>query len=148
MPKIIIGNWGRKRKSRNNLEEQLQAAVFQWAALNEAKEPRLKFLFAVPNGGLRNIIVAAKLKRQGVKRGVPDIIMLCPVFSLAEGVIFHGLCIEMKAGKNKPSPEQMEWIDFLRKQEYRVVVCWKAEDAIREIETYLGMAPQDRGGRG
>src|SRR5690554_7178377 len=36
-----------------------------------------------PNGGHRNVVVASKLKAQGVKRGVPDIVIvdrppLCP----------------------------------------------------------------------
>lgn len=129
-----------KTPRRNNPEEQEQIAVFQWAALNEAREPRLKFLFAVPNGGLRNIIVAAKLKRQGVKRGVPDICMPCPGYqSVRPWDFYYGLWIEMKAGKNKPSPQQMEWIDFLREQGYRVAICWSAEEAIREIRDYLGM---------
>ena len=139
MPIMISGDWEKpKRAKRNNLEDQYQEAVFQWAALNEAREPRLKFMFAVPNGGLRNITVAMKLKRQGVKSGVPDICLPCPILSLGT-VDFCGLYLEMKAGKNKPSDEQMKWIDFLRKEGYRVCICWSAESAIQEIKIYLGM---------
>jgi len=141
----VIPRWKPKRtaRKRNNLEDQYQERVFQWAAENEEREPRLKFLFAVPNGGHRNIIVAAKLKRQGVKRGVPDIFLPVQRLWLEEHpeVFCSGLWIEMKAGKNKPSHQQMEWIDFLRKHGYRVVICWSAEEAIREIQTYLSMIP-------
>ena len=44
----------------------------------------------VPNGGLRNKIVAAKLKRMGVKAGVPDVLIFNPA---AENC---GVAIELK----------------------------------------------------
>jgi len=135
------------RPKRNNLEDQYQEQVFSWAAMNEAREPRLKFLFHVPNGGHRHPSVALKLKRQGVKRGVPDIFLPVKVQYFDPGNTFSGLWIEMKAGKNKPSADQMAWINFLRKEGYRVCICWTPEEAIREIEAYLGMGPQARAGR-
>ena len=52
-------------------------------------------VYHIPNGGTRNKIEAANLKRQGVKSGVPD---LC--FPLARGK-YHGLYIEMKVDSNK-----------------------------------------------
>ncbi len=33
-------------------------------------------MFAVPNGGSRNPIEASNLKRQGVKAGIPDLIII------------------------------------------------------------------------
>ena len=54
---------------------------------------------------IRDIRTAANLKKEGVKRGVPDI---CLPVSRGK---YHGLYIEMKAGKNKPSKEQKEWIN-------------------------------------
>lgn len=35
-----------------------------------------KLLFAVPNGGSRNIIEAKNLKAQGIKSGVSDLLLL------------------------------------------------------------------------
>jgi len=142
---IMIPRWKPKRtaRKRNNLEDQYQERVFQWAAENEEREPRLKFLFHPPNGGHRHPSVAVKLKRQGVKSGVPDISLPVPMFDRdpQRKVVFHSLWIEMKAERNKPSPKQIEWIDFLRAQGSRVVICWSAEEAIREIQTYLSMIP-------
>ena len=34
-------------------------------------------LFAVPNGGQRNVVVASKLKAEGVRAGVADLILMC-----------------------------------------------------------------------
>ena len=56
-----------------DLEYQEQCALFQWAALNEKKYPELRLLYASANGGKRNIVVAAKLKKSGAKAGIPDI---------------------------------------------------------------------------
>ena len=57
------------------------------------KYPDLILAYAVPNGGLRNKIVAEKLKAEGTKSGVPDICI--PISSLG----YNGLYIEMKKTK-------------------------------------------------
>jgi hypothetical protein len=49
----------------------------------------------------------------------------------------HGLIIEMKCHGGRVSYEQHIWIDALRKQGYRVEVCWTWQEAVNEIETYL-----------
>ncbi|RQV98735.1 VRR-NUC domain-containing protein, partial [bacterium] len=90
-----------------NLEHLEQAALFQWTSMNEERIPELKNLFAIPNGGHRHKAVAAKMKAEGVKAGVPDILLACP----CDG--FHGLFIEMKAGKNRTTKNQNEWIQRL-----------------------------------
>lgn len=46
-------------------EHQEQVALFQWAAYMEKTYPALREMYAIPNGGLRNKVVAAKLKAEG-----------------------------------------------------------------------------------
>ena len=99
-------------------ESQEQKALFQWAGLAQQKYPELKLLHHIPNGGIRDIRTATNLKREGVKRGVPDI---CLPVSRGK---YHGLYIEMKAGKNKPSDEQKEWINSLQEEGYAACVCY------------------------
>ncbi len=113
-------------------EHEEQVALFRWAALNETKYPALRNLFAIPNGGLRNKFVAVKLKREGVKPGVPDTMFAHPSGG------HNGLFIEMKFGKNKPSPNQREWIERLTKANYKCIVCYGWEEARDEILNYLG----------
>ena len=60
-------------KRTTSSESQEQKALFQWAGLAEQKYPELKLLHHIPNGGIRDIRTAANLKKEGVKRGVPDI---------------------------------------------------------------------------
>ncbi len=113
------------------LEAEEQVKIFQWAAFMEGRMPQLKNLYAVPNGGRRDRIEAAHLKQQGVKAGVPDICLAYPAG------VYHGLYIELKVGKNKPSDNQKEWIRNLRAAGYMAVVCYGFEQAKETIEKYL-----------
>lgn len=108
-----------------------QQTLFEWAALMEAMLPELRLMYHIPNGGSRNEREAANLKRQGVKAGVPDVCL--PV---ARGE-YHGLYIEMKAEKNKPTQKQMEWLEALNKQGYATAVCYSWEEATKLIQSYL-----------
>jgi hypothetical protein len=119
------------RQQMRNLEHTEQCAVVQWANMNLKKYPELGLLFAIPNGGQRNKITAANLKKEGVKAGVPD---LCLPVARAG---WHGLYIELKAGKNTATPEQLFWIGQLRKQGYVAVVERGWERARQTIEDYL-----------
>lgn len=54
-------------------------ALIKLVKLHENRYPALRYLYHTPNGGQRNKIIAAKLKAEGVKTGVPD--YLLPVMS-------------------------------------------------------------------
>lgn len=115
------------------LEHNEQVDVFLWARQEDTRWPELELLFAIPNGGHRYAAVAAKLKAEGVKAGVPDVCL--PV---ARGG-FHGLFIEMKRAdrSNHASPLQQRWIDALREQNFFVAVCYGAQPAINILADYL-----------
>ena len=112
-------------------ESQEQIALFQWAATMEYKYPELALMFHIPNGGVRNIVTATRLKAEGLKAGVPDIFL--PVSKNG----WHGLFIEMKAQGGKVSESQRAWQKALIGQEYRTVICRGWEEAREEIECYL-----------
>ena len=89
-------------------------------------------LFAIPNGGWRNAIVAAKLKAEGVTAGVPDLMLAVPHGQ------YHGLFVEMKNGKQgRVSESQREMHEALRAQFYQVEVARTAEDFVRIVQAYL-----------
>ena len=88
-------------------------------------------LLAVPNGGQRNKIVAAKMKAEGVLAGTPDIFIPEP----RNG--FHGLWIEFKFGKNKLTDSQSYVIGKLRKNGYRCEVCYSLEEFLTIVDNYL-----------
>ena len=130
---------GIKRADKGNpvkpktTEADEQKALMQWAKWQEGRYPELKLLYHCPNGGTRNKLEAANLKRQGVKAGVPDLFLPVPRSPK------HGLFIEMKVGRNKCTDNQKKWIRNLLEQGYEVKVCYSCEEAIQVIKKYLNI---------
>ena len=121
-----------KKFNRVPTEDQEQMTVMSWAHRTKFKDGRLSdYLFHIPNGGSRNIIEATKLKKMGVKAGVPDLQLIVP-----NGEV-HGLWIELKAQKGKLQPSQKIMIQRLEAQGYMCKVCFGADEAINEIKKYL-----------
>lgn len=119
-------------------EHQEQATFIDVCERLSASVPALGLVFAIPNGGQRNVVVARKLKAEGVRPGVPDLFL--PV---ARG-IWHGLFIEMKrrdGGELKPTQRRVH--RQLLDQNYDVRVCLGWKDAVRTALTYLGYRPED-----
>lgn len=112
----------------------MQVALVRMAALHEGKYPQLRLLFAVPNGGWRNKVVAAKLKAEGVKSGVPDLLLPVPMGQYA------GLAIEMKSATGTISPEQKLWIADLRACGWQAEICRGWEAAWDVLRCYLERA--------
>lgn len=121
----------RVRKKPTQYEANEQEALFRWAAFIHGRFPEIDLLYHIPNGGSRNRMEAANLKRQGVKAGVPDLCL--PVARSG----FNGLYIEMKAEKNTTTEKQEEWILALRRQGYAAEVCYGWERAAEVITKYL-----------
>lgn len=116
-----------------NAEHYEQKALFLWAEYQAKNTPELSLLFSIPNGGQRNIIIARKLKDEGVKAGVPD--MYLPV---ARGS-YHGLFIELKSKDGVTSKNQDLWLRRLEEQGYMAQVCYGWQEAKEEIEKYLAL---------
>ena len=110
-----------------------QCALVERCAWLANQHPELKLLFAVPNGGHRNKVTAALLKREGVKAGVLDLFL--PVARMG----YHGLAVEMKALDGQPSKAQEWWICELTKQGYLALVCYGQDEAWSVIARYLGI---------
>jgi hypothetical protein len=119
-------------------EHTEQAALFDWAQwqINLGVET-LKWLFAVPNGGLRHPKIAKEMKAEGLKAGVPDIMLPQPRGE------YSGLFIEMKVGYNKPTAEQTKWLEWLNQVGYYAVVCKGFDEARETIEWYLTLASKN-----
>lgn len=120
-------------------EHEEQVTLFAWAKAMEPRLPALELLFAVPNGGARHIATAIKMRQEGLRAGVPDVWLPIP---RAE---WHGLIIEMKVGRNRPTQEQWWWLENLMKHGYCTDVCYGWLAAARRIVTYLGHEPRDYG---
>jgi len=100
-------------------EHEEQRELVSWFR----KEFRPVRIFAIPNGGLRNKSVAAKLKVEGVSAGVPDLYV--PAWRL---------WIEMKREKGgRLSDNQKDWRDYLQSTGSYFILgegCEKAKEKI------------------
>lgn len=113
-------------------EHEHQAALIKWWALSHKRYRLPEYsLMAIPNGSHRHIAVARKLKAEGVRKGVSD--LLLRVSSCG----FNALWIELKARRNKPTKEQLEFQQWQTEEGALCVVCYGWEAAKDTIESYL-----------
>lgn len=120
--------------AKPNTEHAHQVALFCWAAINRAKYPELEWMFAIPNGGLRDKVTAARLKAEGARSGVSDIFLPAARYG------HNGLFIEMKKpGELKGESENQKAFGLhVGNQGYYYIVCDHWEKARDVIEWYLG----------
>ena len=114
-------------------EAQHQEALFQWWGVVHRKYglPECALLH-IPNEGKRSVAAAMKLKRQGLRKGVSDI-LLC-----AHAGKWHGLWIELKRMGGRATDEQIAFIDAMRECGYDGAVCYGWDEARDVIMDYLG----------
>lgn len=121
-----------RAKSRD-LEHKEQVAVIQWWAHAHKKYGLPEFaLFAIPNGGHRHMLTAVRLKAEGVRPGIPDLML-----AVAKGS-YSGVFIEMKSTEGVESVVQKEIRTWLNGQKFHSLVCYGAQEAIDAIKFYLG----------
>jgi len=108
-------------------ENSEQKQLIQWVK----QYPWGQFLFHICNESVGGYGWTVRNRQMGVRKGVPDLCLPIPTKE------YHGLFIEMKAGKGKPSEEQKDWINFLNTVGYKAVICngWKA--AAEELKKYM-----------
>lgn len=112
-----------------DIEHQIQVNCVNYFRLRW----RNALIFAIPNGGARDIRVAQKLKAEGVLAGVPD---LCIPIS-RNG--YNGLYIEMKAGKKGVvSDKQKDVMARLEENGYLCKVCRSLDDFMKVVDDYMG----------
>lgn len=124
------------RAKRIDYEGKEQAALMTEIELRLPEVAAL--IYHVPNGGHRHIKVAAELKKQGVRAGIPDLVL-----PMARGGYF-GLYIEFKATPPNDAPvsaEQRARLRVLSDQGYLAIICRGHFDAMEQIRAYLRLAP-------
>jgi hypothetical protein len=117
-------------------EHDEQVALIEWAQSQINIYPELQLLYAVPNqggAGRAAIIRGQKMKREGMRKGVPD---LCLPISRGN---FLTLYIEMKdvGSKGRLSAEQTLWVSLLSEAGHNVQVCHGFEEAMNTLINYL-----------
>lgn len=126
-------------------EHSQQVALFAWAADSTEKYPQLAYMFAIPNGGLRDIRTATALKAEGVKSGVCDVFLPYSWSAEQHGVgSYSGCFIEMKIEKYRNhkdggcSEEQLDFINYAVAAGYYCKVCYNWMEARDTLIAYMG----------
>lgn len=106
--------------------------LFQWADASLGRYPELQLMHHIPNGEARSKRAGAKLKRMGVRAGIPDIFLPVPRGG------WHGMYLELKRAEGgEIRRPQREMMSKLIAQGYRVVVAKGFARARLIIEEYL-----------
>lgn len=106
-------------------EHKLQVSIAKWLDWTQDFP-----FFAIPNGGLRNIKVAAQLKAEGVKAGVAD------MFWMISNDKWDGLFVEVKIKGNYQQPSQKEFEALCLKNGYYYAVVRSIEDCEELINQF------------
>lgn len=124
-------------KARRDDEHNAQVVFFNRLAAIAVNEPSLALAVsrthAIPNGGRRTRREGARLKSEGVRRGVPDIFCAYP----ASG--YHGLYIEMKSLTGRLSDEQKKFIEDCKALGYATCVAYSADEAFKAWMDYVSV---------
>lgn len=122
------------RKAVSATEEQEQMTFVEWLKINHIPH------FHCPNevgGQTKSLKVRAiKMKRMGVSKGVPDLLVFIPVYGTTGEVDCYQMCaVEMKRKTGgRTSTEQKEWLEILQASGVMCAVCKGAEEAIKFID--------------
>ena len=118
-------------------EHRIQCAIVKWFYY-AYPQYRGGCMFAVPNGGHRNIQTARLLKAEGVTSGVSDLLLLVPKRE------YHGLCIEVKTPVGRQSENQKNWQRIIEAQGYRYEIVRSLDEFAELVRWYLNEPPRAR----
>lgn len=111
-------------------ESQEQKNLIKWWSIQFPHWDIL--LFHIPNGGLRNLKTASRLKAEGVKAGVADLFLAIPNNN------FHGLFIEMKRQKGNSQTDLQKYFEKeVLKQGYDYFLAKGWIEAKEKIMRYI-----------
>lgn len=110
---------------RNQDEHRLQVQICRYLDLTQSFP-----FFAVPNGSLRNKLVAIKLKMEGVKSGVSDL------FLMVSNKNWNGIFMEVKTAKGVLSPNQKAFQKQAIAHGYYYAVVRSIEDCTKLLQEF------------
>lgn len=113
-----------KRKKPRHIERQIQEQCVAWFRL---AYPQL-ICFAVPNGGSRNKIEAANIKREGALAGVSDLVIVAH-----KAILF----VEMKDRKGHQQDTQKQFQCNIERLGHQYIICRSLKDFQMAVERWL-----------
>ena len=110
-------------------ESDMQQACIKWFDYQYSNKAIL--LYAVPNGGSRNVREAVRLRKEGVRRGVADLFLSIPRKGL------NGLYLEAKTAKGRQSEFQKNFEKMVIAEGYGYRIFRSLNEFINVVEDYL-----------
>jgi len=110
-------------------ESSLQIAVVDWFIWTYPELARL--LVKIPNEGRRSWARGRQMKREGLQKDFPDLVLFIP-----RG-IYHGMVMEVKKLGEKPRAGQAEYLKLLENHGYYATYFDTFEEGQASIIWYL-----------
>jgi hypothetical protein len=114
------------RITRSSSEDAIQRGIVRYL---RTVLPSGWIVFAVPNGGSRNLIEAAKMKGTGTLAGMPDLCILGNRPHPEGGVEPLAYFLEVKSANGRPSLPQLDMHDRLWDLGFEVGIARSIDDA-------------------
>lgn len=111
-------------------EQIEQCKLMDWIRTRKDIEP---FVFHIGNERKTSVSQGRILKRMGVRAGASDLFIGIPKNN------YHGMFLELKAGNNKPTEAQLNFMEDFSSQGYYCGWCRGFEEAQKMILQYLGI---------
>lgn len=118
-------------KENGQTESQIQQDCIKVFAAQYPVLYQEGMLFHIANEGIRLGKMGARVKKEGVVRGVADLCLCIPRGG------YGALYIEMKKPGSYQRPEQKEWQRNCEKYGNRYVVCKSVEEFMSVVKKYL-----------
>lgn len=115
----------RHRENINLTEDAVTEAIVDYCNLRGIP------IAHVPNEGKRSLQYGARLKKMGMQKGFPDLIIPLPKGK------YHGLYIEVKVNNNTTTVDQKNWLTILHGNGYAATACWGIDDSLAVVNRYL-----------
>lgn len=115
----------RPRANINLTEDAVTEAIVEYCNLRGIP------IAHVPNEGKRSLQYGVRLKKMGMQKGFPDLIIPLPKGK------YHGLYIEVKVGNNTTTADQKKWLTILHGNGYAATACWGIDEGMAVVNRYL-----------
>ena len=106
-------------------EHRIQRQIVEYLLMNRVET------FAIPNGGHRDVATAMVLKREGVRRGIADLVVL------GKNKTYF---VEIKTAKGKQSIYQKNFEEIINKTNVCEYMVWRSID---DAEVFLSQHKKD-----
>jgi len=121
-------------KSKPVTESVLQSQCVAWF---RAQYPNL-IIFAIPNAAKRSFQLAARMRKEGMVSGIPDLFIAKARIYKVSLAFDCGLFIEMKRDKSeRPTFNQTYYLAKLKEAGYKTAVCHSFEEFQQTVNDYL-----------